>query len=260
MQLFQPKKLGNFDCTFCLDCVQACPQQNVGILRVLPGESLREDSHGSGIGRLNRRPDVAALALILVFGAFLNAAGMTEPVMMWMHRWHARLALSSMVPVVTALYAGGLLIVPAILAAACGWVSHRWAQAGASWKDLTCSFTVALIPVGFAMWLAHFSNHLVAGWSTVVPAVQRFFSRPSGSYPQAWIPGWAPSLELVFLDVGLLLTLYTAWRVARHVTSRVSGGDRMALAVMSPWAVLVGVSLFGRYLDCLAAHANAAER
>ena len=37
LNLFQPKKLGNFDCTFCLDCVQACPQENVGILRVLPG-------------------------------------------------------------------------------------------------------------------------------------------------------------------------------------------------------------------------------
>src|SRR5712671_1758156 len=66
--LFQPKKLGNFDCTFCLDCVQACPQHNVGILRVLPGENLRGNSHGSGIGQLNRRPDVAALVLILVFG------------------------------------------------------------------------------------------------------------------------------------------------------------------------------------------------
>ena len=128
LNLFQPKKLGNFDCTFCLDCVQACPQQNVGILRVLPGESLREDRHGSGIGRLNRRPDVAALVLILVFGAFVNAAGMTEPVMMWIHHWHARLGLSSMVPIVTALYAGGLLIIPGILAAVCGWVSLRWGK------------------------------------------------------------------------------------------------------------------------------------
>jgi hypothetical protein len=98
----------------CLDCVQACPRQNVGILRVLPGGSLREDRRGSGIGQLNRRPDVAALVLILVFGAFVNAAGMTEPVMMWIHHWHVRLGLSSMVPIVTALYVGGLLIIPGI--------------------------------------------------------------------------------------------------------------------------------------------------
>jgi cytochrome c oxidase assembly factor CtaG/polyferredoxin len=237
LQLFQPKKLGNFDCTFCLDCVQACPQDNVGMLRVLPGESLRKDRPGSGIGRLNRRTDVAALVLILVFGAFLNAAGMTEPVMMWMHRWHAQLGLSSMVPIVTAMYAVGLLIIPGILAAVCGWASVRWAQANAAWKDLTCSFTLALVPIGFAMWLAHFSNHLVSGWSTVIPVVARFFLRgSSGDYPAAWMPGWLPSLELLFLDLGLLLTLYTAWRVARRITD----GSRMSLAVMSPWVVLAG--------------------
>jgi cytochrome c oxidase assembly factor CtaG len=237
LNLFQPKKLGNFDCTFCLDCVQACPQQNVGILSALPGESLREDVHGSGIGRLNRRPDVTALVLILVFGAFVNAAGMTEPVMMWMHQWHARLGLSSMVPLVTALYAVGLLIVPAVLVAACGWFSLRWSQPNSAWKELTCSFALTLVPVGFAMWLAHFSNHLVAGWSTAIPAVERFFSRvSSSSFPQAGMPSWLPSLELIFLDLGLLLTLYTAWRVAR----RFAVGGRSVLGVMSPWAVLSG--------------------
>jgi hypothetical protein len=237
LQLFQPKKLGNLDCTFCLDCVQACPQQNVGILRVLPGESLRENRHGSGIGRPNRRPDVAVLVLILVFGAFLNAAGMTEPVMMWMHHWHARLGLTSIVPIITGFYAGGLLIIPAILAAACGWVSLRWAQGSSTWKDLTCSFTLALVPVGFAMWLAHFSNHLIAGWCTLIPAIERFFSLVSaGDCPRASSLSWLPSLELIFLGLGFLLTLYTAWRVA----CRVSGGDRIALAVMSPWAVLAG--------------------
>jgi len=94
-----------------------------------------------------------------------------------------------------------------------------------------------LVPVGFGMWLAHFSNHLLAGWNTLIPAVQRFLSRgSSGDYPQAWMPSWIPSLELCFLDLGLLLTLYTAWRVA----CRVAQGDRMALAVMAPWAVLAG--------------------
>ena len=234
LHLFQPRKLGNFDCTFCLDCVQACPQQNVGILRVLPGESLRDDRRGSGIGRLNRRPDVAALVLILVFGAFVNAAGMTEPVMMWMHRWHARLELRSMVPIVTVLYAGGLLIVPGISAGACGWLSVRWAQAGFAWKDLTCSFTLALIPVGFAMWLAHFSNHLFTGWSSWIPAIERFLRVHSGNYPPALSPSWLPCLEFLFLDLGLLLTLYTTWRVA----CRVVHGGRRALRVMSPWVVL----------------------
>jgi hypothetical protein len=84
------------------------------------------------------------------------------------------------------------------------------------------------------MWLAHFSNHFFAGWSTVIPAVSRFFSHRSGAnYP---VLAWIPSLELCFLDLGLLLTLYATWRVAR----RLSTGDRMALVAMSPWAVLAG--------------------
>jgi len=223
LQLFQPRKAGNFDCTFCLDCVQACPQQNVGILRAAPGQSLLEDRHSSGIGRLSRRPDVAALALILVFGAFLNAAGMTGPVMMWMHQWHARLRLSSMVPIVTALCGAGLLIVPGMLAAACGWLSRLSAKATwpFTWKDLTCSFSLTLVPVGFSMWLAHFSNHFFAWWSGVMTA---------------WNWNWIPSLELSFLDLGLLLTLYTAWRVA----GRFAAAGRTALATMFPWAVLAG--------------------
>jgi ferredoxin len=233
LQLFQPTKLGNFDCTFCLDCVQACPQQNVGVQRIVPGQSLFEDSRGSGIGRLARRLDVAALALILVFGAFLNAAGMTGPVMMWMHRWHGR--LGSMLPVVTVMYFAGLVIIPLMLATGCGWLSRLGAKA--SWKDLTCSFSLALIPVGFAMWLAHFSNHLLAGWTTVIPAVERFISQSSSvDGLQSWVPTWIPNLQLCCLDLGLLLTLYTAWRVAR----RLANGGGMALAAMSPWAVLAG--------------------
>jgi cytochrome c oxidase assembly factor CtaG len=220
LQLFQPKKSGNFDCTFCLDCVQACPSQNVGILPSTAGQSLLEDRHASGIGRLSRRPDVAALVLILVFGAFLNAAGMTQPVMMWMHQFHAR--LGSMLSVVTLMYVAGLILIPAASAAACGWMSRFGARA--SWKDLTCGFTLALVPVGFAMWLSHFSNHFLAWWSATIPALARL------------LPNSIPSIELCFLDLGLLLTLYTTWRVARQFST----GDGIALAAMAPWAVLAG--------------------
>jgi len=58
----------------------------------------------------------------------------------------------------------------------------------------------------------------------------------SVNYPPAWAPNWIPCLELCFLDLGLLLTLYTTWRMAR----RLSTGDGMALAAMSPWALLAG--------------------
>src|SRR5262249_26031910 len=80
MRLFQPRKSSNMDCTFCLDCVHACPHDNIAIAAVTPGAELVRDPQRSGIGRFSRRPDLAALIVVLAFGAFVNAAMMTAPV------------------------------------------------------------------------------------------------------------------------------------------------------------------------------------
>src|SRR5208337_2646627 len=74
--LFQPPKVGNMDCTFCLDCVHACPHENVGILARVPARELWHDAFRSGVGWFGKRPDLASLIVVLVFGAFANAAGM----------------------------------------------------------------------------------------------------------------------------------------------------------------------------------------
>ena len=36
LHLYQPRKSSNMDCTFCLDCIHACPHDNVGILAEAP--------------------------------------------------------------------------------------------------------------------------------------------------------------------------------------------------------------------------------
>jgi hypothetical protein len=142
---------------------------------------------------------------------------MTEPVMRWMHRWHAY--LGSMLAVVTLMYAVGLLIIPAALIAICGWLTRRTAHT--SWRDAICSFAPTFVPLGFSMWLAHFSKHLFTWWNSVVPAL--------GS-------SWIPSLELLVLDSGLLFTLYASWRVA----GRFSDIRPTVFTVLFPWTVLAG--------------------
>ena len=74
-RLFQPHKSSNMDCTFCLDCVHACPHANVGILAGVPGRELWRDSFRSGIGRFARRTDLAALVVVLVFGSLVERRG-----------------------------------------------------------------------------------------------------------------------------------------------------------------------------------------
>src|SRR6202008_1375885 len=78
--LYLPRKVGNMNCTFCLDCVKACPHDNVGITIGAPGRDLVRDPIRSSLGRFSRRPDVAALALGFVVAAFTNAAPMVPSV------------------------------------------------------------------------------------------------------------------------------------------------------------------------------------
>ncbi len=91
LDLLQPAKSGNLDCTFCLNCVRACPQGNVGLMLVPPGRELWTDRRRSGIGRLSQRPDLAVLAVVLVFGALANAGAMVAPVVRQQDAWQASL-------------------------------------------------------------------------------------------------------------------------------------------------------------------------
>jgi len=182
LNLFQPTKRGNFDCTFCLDCVHACPQQNVAIL---PASSLLQDS------RWYKRRDVTALLLLLVIGAFVNAAGMTGPIMMWMQEQGA----------MSSFYYAAALLLPA--------AAMFWGVRG----EETSRFVLALVPLGFSMWLAHFSFHLV---SSFAPAA-----------------AWLTPAEILALDCGLLASLYLAWRISDRAFGRFAPWATFAVALYS---------------------------
>ncbi len=212
LDLFLPRKAGSLDCTFCLDCVHACPHDNVGLLVASPGDTLVFDGRRSSIGRLSQRIDVAALALLLVLAAFVMAAAMVAPV-------------SS--PLLLALLAAPPLAVAGL------------AAAPPAVRERTCRFVLALVPLGFTMWTAHFLFHLVRGWSGMVLASERALAdvgmaaAPHWSAgPSALGPGRLLGLELLLLDAGLLLTLWVGWRIACDAAPRL----RRALTLVAPCA------------------------
>jgi ferredoxin len=162
LRLFVPAKTGNMDCTLCLDCIHACPQDNIGIIATIPGSQITQTPSHSLMGRLSTRRDVAALVLLLVFGAFVNAAGMIAPVTAWAQALQYRAGLSSIWPVTTAMLILGLLVLPALLAGLCGAMSKLLIGRQVQVKDLTCSFMLApgellyvllrMLPVRFVCW------------------------------------------------------------------------------------------------------------
>ncbi|MGD9632380.1 MAG: cytochrome c oxidase assembly protein [Pirellulales bacterium] len=243
-QLFQPLKVGNLDCTFCLDCAHACPHQNVGVLARVPASTLWSDPLRSGIGRLSRRPDVAALVVLLAFGAFANAAGMIEPVVEWQDALRLALGDPPQLAVTTAFYFLMLVALPLVNVAAAAFVSARWSGCNESLSHNANRFAYALVPLGFGMWLAHYSFHFFTSWSMVVPVAKRFaaglgwmqFGDPVWECACCQdVAGWIPHAELLMLDFGLLGSLYVAWRIAEWNAPAV----RQSVKAFMPWAVLI---------------------
>jgi cytochrome c oxidase assembly factor CtaG/ferredoxin len=244
LHLYQPRKSSNMDCTFCLDCIHACPHQNIGISSAIPGAELWRDLHRSGLGRFSRRRDLAALSVLLVSAAFTSAALMTDPVSSAQdHAWSA-LGLVSPLFQTTAACLIALVVLPTAAVAGAAVLSRRWGRLKESCAELAARYSYALIPLGFGMWLAHYSFHLVTSYKTVIPTTQRFLADRGWSLLGS--PDWNSACctpvgsgllrtEILFLDLGLLLSLYVAYRIARSVAERPS----QALKTFAPWGVLI---------------------
>ena len=240
--LFLPAKVGNLDCTFCLDCVQACPHDNVAIAVRLPGAELVDGRRRSGIGRLAARPDIAALAVVFAFGALLNAFAMVRPVYEVEQRLARLMGISSEAPVLLLMFVVGLGIAPAALltiAAASTRLLSR-PDRGSIRADMV-NYAVALVPVGFGLWIAHYSFHLLTGVLTIVPVAQSaaadLFGRASLGAPLWTLAGVRPAAVFP-LQVGVvLLGVFGSLAVAYGISEREHPARPAAAAV--PWLVLV---------------------
>jgi hypothetical protein len=237
--LFQPRKVGNLDCTFCLDCVQACPYDNVGLVARFPGAELIRDRWRSGVGRLADRPDLLALAMVLVFAAFVNAAGMIGP------SQDLQAALGSTLGGArvlgwTVFLVLTLGVVPALLLAATTALSSRLAGGDLPGRRVLLRMGYGLVPLGFAMWIAHYGFHFLASGLTLVPTLQRAAGdvgltagAPNWSLGPL-IPGeWLIPFELFVLEIGMLVSLVLLYFIARATFPTV----RKARRAFAPWAV-----------------------
>jgi len=255
LDLFMPRKSGNLDCTLCMDCVKACPHDNIGLFVQPPAAELVQiairDPQRSSAGRLSRRPDVAALALIVVTAAFASAAVMVAPVAAALARFSAALpgwlgsatgvALCGLLLAATApavllgLLAGAILLMRRALerSVATGSGDRSSGLGGrvpgggdSSLQAHLCRWTLALLPVGLGMWAAHLCFHLVTAAGALVPAWQQALmdlhlahATPGWSAAAPLLsPGALLQLQFGWLDAGLLLTLYLGWRIVRPGT------------------------------------------
>ncbi|MEO8204594.1 MAG: cytochrome c oxidase assembly protein [Chthoniobacterales bacterium] len=243
LKLYQPRKSGNMDCTFCLDCVKACPHDNIGIIATPPAADIFEERHRSSVRRYSKRMDIACLAMLLVFAAFANAAGMVLPVVQWQAGLQETFHLSR-TAIVTVFLAFTVILIPGILLMLCAVISHYNAGDTTKRKALFADFAMALIPLGATMWVAHFLFHFVTAFDSPIAVFKRIAADWFGvmlSAGQTTMGNFAalPAVEILLLDFGLLLTLHALWRTARRYTA----SPRNRILVIAPWAILA-IALF----------------
>jgi ferredoxin len=239
LALFQPAKVGNMDCTFCLDCVHACPHDNVGILSRLPAGELMSDPHRSGIGRFSRRNDIAALAIVFCFGALMNAFGMVSPVYL-VETWLGRVMhIHSQAAILGVLFGIFLVVEPALLLGLAAWSARTWAKVKSAWLPLVVRYTYALVPLGFGMWLAHYGFHFFTGLYTIVPVTQNaladlgwnIFGEPR--WTLVGLPKYVVEpLEFGFLLLGMAGSLLIVWRLAEQ------DSEEHPFRAFIPWAAV----------------------
>ena len=248
LDLFLPKKRGGMDCTWCLDCVQACPHDNIGIMPRSGPSELIDDRWRSSLRKISNRWDVMAMVAVLVFGAFVNALGMVGPVLQWQDQLADSIGIQSWWVISTSLLLG-LLLLPLVLITLVTNASHGLSDMGCSWKQAAIRFTMTLVPIGFAMWLVHMLFHLFTSWGTIIPSVQRAAEDMGSTMlgEPVWAlsccgpaPSWLIPLELLILDVGLLVSIWLQYKLARQLTRRFAS----ELAAWLPWAVLTAALWF----------------
>ncbi len=242
LALFQPLKVGNLDCTFCLDCVHACPHDNVGLVSRLPGAELLADTPRSGVGRIQGRKDLAALVLVFTFGALLNAFGMVSPVYA-LQAWLSRvLGTTSRAPILGLLFVGALVVEPAVLLGLAAWASRRATRSREGLLALATRYTYSLLPLGFAVWLAHYAFHFLTGVLTIVPVTQNALAemgQPLLGEP-AWRLGGLRAGAVYPMQVGFLaFGLIGSWLVAADLGRKECAASPWRAYL--PWLVLHAV-------------------
>ena len=245
--LFVPRKSGSLECTWCLDCVTACPHDNVAIGTAVPMRETTIEGTRSAIGAWSHRTDFATLLLVLGAGGLANALLMTEPVVAAVDGWTWIASPALRAAIATLAVIAMLLAAPAV---AC--------VVGGPWRERWAGLALDLWPLGASVWLVHFGFHLASGWASALPPLQRAAREATGldlgeprwsTHCCASAPAWLVPAMLVALGVGLVATLWLAWsRACRRGTPRsaaVDGLVAMAWWMVAAWLVLQPMQMRG---------------
>ena len=124
-------------------------------------------------------------------------------------------------------------------------------------SDNILRYVYGLVPMGFGMWLAHYSFHFLTGGLTIVPVIQSFLADVGlFSGKVQWglgalvPPEWLFPIEAVLLYLGTFGSIVAAFQIAQgRMPPDEPQARRAILGAALPWIVLVLLLLgFGLWI------------
>lgn len=235
--LLVPTITSNLDCTYCFNCVRACPYDNVALSVRAPGRELSRQPWARRFGL-----SALALGVLLAYWGVVNALAMISPFYVFVERLSSfigsrdeflLLALTYLLVTAAGL---ALLLGAAVLADRLGGLRPRPLAAFKRWGYVT-------VALGFGFWGAHYVFHFLTGALSVVPVFQHFFEYrgllldPNWRLAQMVPTRWLFPIQALIGATYTGVALATAVRIAR----RDFGSRRWVLAM---WPVALYVLAF----------------
>lgn len=241
-ELFPPQMQSNLDCVLCLDCVRACPHDNIGLFTRAPGrELLRVDAWP-------KRWDIAFLVTALAFLGVVNGFGMVPPVYALMQDFADALGLKAagwsdaaieFAALAVIFFIGGVML-PALALVGAAAASRAAGRIGEPLRRIAAGFAPAFVPLGLGIWIAHYGFHFLIGAGAIVPVLQTFLIDHRlywlGTSPD-WTWATAPSSALIgLIQVAALLGGFL-WSmiIAERAAARLA--KRRSMQALMPWAL-----------------------
>ena len=240
-ELFVPQIRSNIDCVFCLDCARACPYDNVALAARRPGQEL---AHGAW----PQRWDLSMLVLVFVFAGVSNAFGMVPPFYVLAELLAASLNIASEGILLLIVFGVMNVLLPAASGLGAAWFSRRLTGMREPLRISFSRYVPAVMPLAFAIWLAHYGFHFATGALSIIP-VSQFFLQDHGlalGMAPNWslaaiLPGsWLLPLQSLFVLIGFGGSLI----VAGKISQRTFTNPRQAMLSVLPWVfILIGLAL-----------------
>ncbi len=241
--LMVPTVVSNMDCTLCMNCVRACPYDNVALTVRAPGLEWTRAPWA-------KRGGFAAmlLGILLTFWGLLNAVAMTGPYYRGAE-WLAtvlgtRNEALLLILIFAAVTLSGLALTTAmsLLADRLGGVNN---SAKSTPKAALMRWGYVLLPLGFGFWAAHYLFHFLTGALSIVPVTQHFFEFWGSAVDPNWrlsrlVPTrWLFPIGAGFVSVYSLLAVWVAFRIALR-----DFGKRGVLALWPPLLFILAFAAF----------------